>query len=80
MTELAGQAIKKANFKKEVMEIHLGRMKVLVDFKSCTVAATKDDAIVDKFNFEKSYSLDDFGKYIDRVIQSENKLGGLYAS
>ncbi|GEM_PF-4502943 len=78
MTDSAGQAIKKADFSKEgMMKIPIGRMKVVVDFKSATIATMKDNDIVDKFNYEKEYSLNDLGRYIDNVIQSEKKLGGL---
>lgn len=78
MTDSAEQAIKKADFSKEgMMEIHIGRMKVVVDFKSATIATMKDNDIVDKFNYEKEYSLNDFGRYIDNIIESDKKLGCL---
>ncbi len=78
MTDSAGQAIKKADFSKEgMMEIHIGRMKVVVFFKSATIATMKDNDIVDKFSYEQEYSLNDFARYIDNIIQSDKKLGGL---
>lgn len=77
MTDSAGQAIKKADFSKDgMMEIPIGQMKVVVDFKSYTIATLRNGDVIDKFKYEKEYALSDLCRYIDNVIQSEKKLGG----
>ena len=74
MANSAGRAMKNGHFDDSVWYIPIGRFEISVNFKDKIITNLKDGKIVDKFNYEKNYSLMDFGLYIDKVIESENQL------
>ena len=45
-----------------------GKIKLVVDFKTQIIALIIDGKIVDKFSFESDYSLQDFERYQQQVI------------
>ena len=76
MENAAVQAIKKGRFENGTWHIQIGRIEVVVDFKTAIIAAVRDGKIIDKFSYERNYSLMDFGAYLDNTIESENRLNG----
>lgn len=52
------------------------RVVLIVDFKNMIIGTFIDDKMVDKIDFEKHFTLLDFEKHQQKVMEQAEKLGG----
>ena len=58
-------------------QIFSERVKLIVDFNRMVIASFVDGKVVDKFSFDSAYTLKDFGRYQNAVLEQARKLSKL---